>query len=102
MTKPYKSYEAQLAILESRGLCVSDREKALHALRHHSYYRLYNSLVLLAHTIAIIEPETDWPQRLRKHLASLPDEFLPEMGFPANWHERPIWVDPFALPRDEF
>ena len=40
MMKPYKTYEEQLAILESRGLGVKDRERALHALQHHSYYRL--------------------------------------------------------------
>ena len=107
MTKPYKSYQEQLAILESRGLVVIDREKALHALRHHSYYRLsayhsrlwnreftitvalprkrpsavaesinpdkdrriYNSLVLLAHTFATIEPEAT-PAPTTAHLRS--------------------------------
>lgn len=53
--------------------------------------RIYNSLVLLAHTFSIIEPESDWLRRLKKHLATLPAEFLPAMGFPADWHERPIW-----------
>lgn len=78
MSKPHKSYEEQLAILVSRGLAVDNRDKALHALAHHSYYRLF-------------EPKSDWLRRLKKHLATLPAEFLPAMGFPADWHERAIW-----------
>ncbi|MBP5385668.1 MAG: Abi family protein [Lachnospiraceae bacterium] len=38
-TKPFKSYEEQLALLESRGLKIEDREKALSVLKSINYYR---------------------------------------------------------------
>ncbi|HKK18664.1 MAG TPA: hypothetical protein VJ952_08275 [Opitutales bacterium] len=47
--------------------------------------------MLLTHTFAIIEPEADWTRRLKIHLTTLPDEFLPAMGFPPDWKDRPIW-----------
>ena len=38
--KPHKTLEEQLALLISRGLTVSDEEKARHYLEHLNYYRL--------------------------------------------------------------
>ena len=38
--KPWKSYEEQLGLLESRGLRVTDRPKALDYLKRIGYYRL--------------------------------------------------------------
>lgn len=38
--KPAITFEEQLDILQQRGLTVSDRDRALHWLRHISYYRL--------------------------------------------------------------
>jgi abortive infection bacteriophage resistance protein len=38
--KPALTHEAQLMLMESRGLAVGDRNLALHRLRHHNYYRL--------------------------------------------------------------
>ena len=108
MTKPYNTYEEQLAILESLGLGVKDRERALHALQHHSYYRLsayrfplqvsedqFRSSCtfeeLLGHVFSLIEPENNWKERLMQHLKALPSEFMPAMGFPSDWAERPAW-----------
>ena len=54
--------------------------------------KLYNSLVLLIHCVRIIEPRGDWPQRLLAHLHSLPPHLIPDMGFPPDWQQRPIWV----------
>ena len=53
--------------------------------------KLYNALVLLIHCVKIIEPDGDWPQRLIAHLQTLPIELTPDMGFPADWQQRPIW-----------
>ncbi len=39
-TKPPLSLEAQLDLLESRGLGIRDRARALEVLRHFNYYRL--------------------------------------------------------------
>ncbi|MDR2497929.1 MAG: Abi family protein [Tannerellaceae bacterium] len=38
-TKPFLSYEEQIALLKSRGMKFSDEAKALHLLHHISYYR---------------------------------------------------------------
>ncbi|WP_087462566.1 Abi family protein [Oleiphilus messinensis] len=38
--KPAKSFEDQLELLASRGMCFSDKEKAVHYLSHINYYRL--------------------------------------------------------------
>lgn len=38
--KPALSLEDQIALLERRGMVISDRERAAHYLRHISYYRL--------------------------------------------------------------
>jgi abortive infection bacteriophage resistance protein len=53
--------------------------------------RLYNTLVLLAHMITVIEPGATWPQRLLSHLTSLDPKLIPHMGFPKDWQERPLW-----------
>jgi hypothetical protein len=52
---------------------------------------LYNSLVLLAHFLRVIEPKTTWPKRVMAHLESLESSFLPRMGVPADWKSRPMW-----------
>ena len=38
--KPPTSFEQQLSILESRGMSVPDKQRALHYLAHINYYRL--------------------------------------------------------------
>jgi abortive infection bacteriophage resistance protein len=53
--------------------------------------RLYNTLVLLIHMVGVIEPEAVWPRRLTQHLLTLKPELLPQMGFPPDWCERPLW-----------
>jgi hypothetical protein len=53
--------------------------------------KLYNSLVLMIHCLQIIEPRGDWPQRLIAHLQTLPEDLIPDMGFPSDWQQRPIW-----------
>lgn len=40
MSKTPLDYQAQLDLLKSRGLAVSDEPFALHCLAHHNYYRL--------------------------------------------------------------
>lgn len=53
--------------------------------------RLYNYLILLVHLIQVIEPMSQWPQRLLKHLLTLDPALVPAMGFPADWRTRPLW-----------
>ena len=53
--------------------------------------RIYNSLVLLIHLIQIIEPASHWPKRFAEHIRTLDARLIPDMGFPADWQQRPIW-----------
>lgn len=55
--------------------------------------KLYNTYVLLTHCMKIIEPRGDWPQRLVAHLRTLPNTLIPDMGFPIDWLDRPIWTE---------
>lgn len=53
--------------------------------------RLYNTLVLLLHMVDVIEPAAHWPARLSQHLLKLNSGLLPQMGFPMDWKDRPLW-----------
>jgi len=55
--------------------------------------RLYNTLVLLAHVIDIVEPRNHWAHRL---LALFRAQSIPvtgQMGFPPDWEARPMWAN---------
>lgn len=39
----------------------------------------------------LIEPSSDWSNRLFKQLQSLDEKFLLHMGFPTDWPNRPLW-----------
>ncbi|MDD2711079.1 MAG: Abi family protein [Verrucomicrobiae bacterium] len=52
---------------------------------------IYNTLVLLAHIVDVVEPRNHWAHRL---LALLRAQIFPvtrHMGFPDDWQSRPIW-----------
>lgn len=53
--------------------------------------KLYNSLVLLIHLLQVIEPATHWPHRLLRLLQTLDPTLVKDMGFPPDWHMRPLW-----------
>ena len=65
-SKPATSYADQLAILEGRGLIISDRCFALHCLTHHNYYRLS-------------------AYRFPLSVQGNPDQFLPGTTFEQLW-----------------
>ncbi|MBN1516130.1 Abi family protein [Candidatus Sumerlaeota bacterium] len=54
---------------------------------------IYNTLIMLIYMMQIIEPHSHWSKTVIEHIKSLPPKYLPDMGFPANWEERPIWRD---------
>lgn len=54
MVKPFKSYEEQVAILQSRGMRVDDPERAAQILCSRSYYRLAGYW----HSMRRIDPHT--------------------------------------------
>lgn len=53
--------------------------------------RIYNTLVMLAHVVDIIEPENHWSHRLRALIHAQTFPVTERMGFPADWETRPIW-----------
>jgi abortive infection bacteriophage resistance protein len=53
--------------------------------------RIYNTLVMLAHVVNIIEPENHWSRRLRALLHAQTFPVTERMGFPVDWETRPIW-----------
>lgn len=53
--------------------------------------KIHNTLVLLLHLMTCIEAASDWPERLIRLLLSLDPTLIPEMGFPADWKNRPMW-----------
>ncbi|MCA9997318.1 MAG: hypothetical protein KDE56_16280 [Anaerolineales bacterium] len=51
---------------------------------------LYNSLVMLLHSVGVIQPGHAW----RKELLALLDQYqvaTEAMGFPTHWRTLPIW-----------
>ncbi|MCZ4342887.1 Abi family protein [Sphingomonadaceae bacterium G21617-S1] len=54
--------------------------------------KLYNTLSMLLHSMAIVAPESDWPQRLAAVIAENPTNDFAAMGFPHDWKERPLWA----------
>lgn len=54
--------------------------------------KIYNSLILLVHLLRQIESATHWPQRLSTLLHALDSGLLAQMGFPADWQRRPLWL----------
>lgn len=59
---------------------------------------IYNTLVMLVHMLAVIEPASTWSHRLVTQLRLLNPKLLPHMGFPPDWEQRPIWKNLLATP----
>jgi abortive infection bacteriophage resistance protein len=53
--------------------------------------RIYNSLVLLIHMLSVIEPTSTWSKRLLQQVCLFDRKYLPQMGFPSDWLDRPLW-----------
>ncbi len=56
--------------------------------------RVFAILTVLRYLLAIIAPQSCWPQRLKNLLDSYPDIPLQDMGFPPSWEECPLWKTP--------
>ena len=54
--------------------------------------KIYNTLVMLAHMMDIIQPASRWRHRLRAHVEAQIFPVASHMGFPADWQTRPIWL----------
>jgi len=53
--------------------------------------RIFAVLTLLRYLLRIIDPTSDWHQRLIHLLEAYPDLPYDWMGFPDNWQDCPIW-----------
>lgn len=53
--------------------------------------RIYNTLVMLAHVVNVVEPANHWSHRLRALLHAQTFPVTERMGFPGDWETRPIW-----------
>jgi len=58
--------------------------------------KLYNTLSMLLHSMAIVAPESDWPKRLAALIVQNPMGDFAAMGFPDDWRERPLWAPLFT------
>lgn len=54
--------------------------------------KIYNTLVMLAHLMDIIDPPATWRHRLRDLIQAQSFPVASHMGFPANWLSLPIWL----------
>lgn len=53
--------------------------------------KIYNTLVMMAWMLNIIQPDHDWTHRLKKLLVDYPNINTQQMGFPENWQSFSIW-----------
>jgi abortive infection bacteriophage resistance protein len=52
---------------------------------------VYNTLVILAHIVNIVESKNHWAHRLMALIRSQKTQVTKHMGFPNDWEQRPIW-----------
>lgn len=55
---------------------------------------LYNYLVVLAYILNHLNPKSTWRARLVALVAERTPDQLKRMAFPADWHQRGVWVNP--------
>lgn len=68
-----------VAVVQSVNRCIPDNRK------------IYNTLILLTHTCAVIEQNKSWRTRLLALLNRCP-VWCDRMGFPVGWAKLPIWT----------
>ena len=57
--------------------------------------RLYNTLVMLSYLFDQFSPGSSWQQRVIDLIKNNPQINPANMGFPADWKQRPIWKNHF-------
>jgi abortive infection bacteriophage resistance protein len=53
--------------------------------------RLYNTLVILAHIMNVVAPDSNWIDSLLTLINAQKNPVTQHMGFPENWRNLPIW-----------
>jgi abortive infection bacteriophage resistance protein len=61
---------------------------------HHQDHYLYNYLVLMAFLMNAINPGSSWKSRLMNLLGTVTAGNHKAMGFPDDWQERRLWLEP--------
>jgi abortive infection bacteriophage resistance protein len=54
--------------------------------------RVFGILTICKHCLDRIAPQSGWANRVRALLADSPHIPIGQMGFPADWHDCPIWT----------
>jgi hypothetical protein len=53
--------------------------------------RIYPLLIIIVHFLRTIAPQSSWNRKLVDLLDEFPMVPVSEMGFPADWRNRPPW-----------
>lgn len=59
-----------------------------------STFRIYATAAFMQHFLSLINPSTEWAERLRIHMHSIPTSevtTLDKAGFPEDWDALPLW-----------
>ncbi len=62
------------------------------SLNNASERQIYNTLVIIAHCMKIIEPASDWVADVKKLITENPTGDVASMGAPDGWEELPVWL----------
>ncbi len=57
----------------------------------HEQRKIYNTLVMMAWMLNIIQPDHDWTHRLKTLITQYPEINTQYMGFPSDWESYDIW-----------
>lgn len=61
------------------------QDKAINA------HQCYAMLCCIIYAIKLISPASQFVNRLKEHINLHPSISLTDMGFPATWHDEPLW-----------
>ena len=83
--------------LWNRRLTVTMAVRALpedlqRSMRGADRRQLHNTLVMLGYLLPIIAPGTQWRRRIVALVDGCPQADPRDMGFPADWRRRPVWL----------
>ncbi len=56
--------------------------------------RIYSVCCILCHFSRVVNPQSDWPYKLARHVRSfpsMPHANIQDMGFPSNWQNHSFW-----------
>jgi abortive infection bacteriophage resistance protein len=80
-----RGFNVRMKLPRKKPAAVAD------AMNHDQPDKLYNALVLIAHSLRVVSPGTNWPQRLLTLAARAPQAPERSMGFPVDWAQRAFW-----------